>query len=188
MPRTSSARSAMIGSAADLLRVHGVAGTSFTRVIDDSGAPRGSISHHFPGGKRQLLAEAVRSAGGAATDAMGSAVLAGATSGEVFSAVCGRYRRALVDTGHVAGCPVAAVALEATSDDVLRSAVHEVFAAWRDVLASCLRREGRPDDEARDLADLCIAAVEGALLMARVERSTRALDAVHRQVGRLLQT
>lgn len=80
-----------------------------------------------------------------------------------------------------------AVALESGTDPVLGSAAREVFAEWRDVLTSCLQREGQPDDEARDLADLCVAAVEGALLVARVERSARPLDAVRRQVRRLLE-
>jgi TetR/AcrR family transcriptional repressor of lmrAB and yxaGH operons len=36
----------------------GVAGMSFTEVLDSSGAARGAIYHHFPGGKAQLVTEA----------------------------------------------------------------------------------------------------------------------------------
>ena len=49
-----SSRVSMISSAAALIGAHGLSGTSFSDVLADSGAPRGSIYHHFPGGKRQL--------------------------------------------------------------------------------------------------------------------------------------
>src|SRR4051794_22611266 len=63
MPRTSDARQRMIESAAVLFRERGVLGTSFTDVVEHSGAPRGSIYHHFRGGKMQLAEEATRWAG-----------------------------------------------------------------------------------------------------------------------------
>lgn len=53
----------MVQSAALLFRERGVLGTSFNDVIEHSGAPRGSIYHHFKGGKTQLAEEATRWAG-----------------------------------------------------------------------------------------------------------------------------
>src|SRR5437868_12985261 len=63
MPRTSDAGQKMIESAAVLFRERGVLGTSFSDVVEHSGAPRGSIYHHFQGGKTQLAEEATRWAG-----------------------------------------------------------------------------------------------------------------------------
>src|SRR5213082_2487619 len=59
----TNARERMIRSAAVLFREHGVEGTSFSDVLAHSGAPRGSIYHHFPGGKAQLVEEATRYGG-----------------------------------------------------------------------------------------------------------------------------
>ena len=42
----------------------GVGDTSFADVLAASGAPPGSVYHHFPGGKKQLVQEAIESAGG----------------------------------------------------------------------------------------------------------------------------
>src|SRR5919201_518936 len=58
-----SPRQRMIESAMALVAEHGVDGTSFSQVIEHSGAPRGSIYHHFPGGKAQLMEEATRYGG-----------------------------------------------------------------------------------------------------------------------------
>ena len=57
------AREAMLDSAITLFRERGVAATSLRDVVAHSGAPRGSIYHHFPGGKAQLAEEATQRAG-----------------------------------------------------------------------------------------------------------------------------
>src|SRR5438093_13219352 len=57
---TSDSRARMVRSAASLIRTRGVNATSFSDVLSDSGAPRGSIYHHFPNGKEQLAADAIR--------------------------------------------------------------------------------------------------------------------------------
>src|SRR5215212_7637164 len=63
VPTSNESRRRMIRSAALLFRRKGVDGTAFSDVIAHSGAPRGSIYHHFPGGKAELAEEATRYAG-----------------------------------------------------------------------------------------------------------------------------
>src|SRR5436305_12256742 len=53
-------RASMVRGAASLIRTRGVNATSFSEVLADSGAPRGSIYHHFPEGKKQLAEDAIR--------------------------------------------------------------------------------------------------------------------------------
>jgi TetR/AcrR family transcriptional regulator, lmrAB and yxaGH operons repressor len=55
----ADSRASMIRSAAALFGSRGLCATSFADVLADSGAPRGSIYHHFPGGKRQLAEDAI---------------------------------------------------------------------------------------------------------------------------------
>ena len=55
----NESRANMVRSAASLISEHGVNATSFSDVLADSGAPRGSIYHHFPDGKKQLTEEAM---------------------------------------------------------------------------------------------------------------------------------
>jgi TetR/AcrR family transcriptional regulator, lmrAB and yxaGH operons repressor len=176
----------MVTSAALLLREHGVGGTSFAKVLEHSSTPRGSIGHHFPAGKRELVADAVRFAGGAASEAMSRSVERGDSPAELFSMMCGFYRRALVDSEFAAGCPVGAVAQEAFDDDALREAVAEVFDDWRAVLQRALTSTGHEPARAEALAELCIASLEGALMLARVDRTTRPLDRVEQQLRTLL--
>jgi AcrR family transcriptional regulator len=187
MRQRSDTRSKMVTSAALLLREHGVGGTSFGKVLEHSATPRGSIGHHFPGGKREMVADAVRFAGGVASAAMRQAVERGDTPAELFAMVCGFYRRALVDSDFAASCPVGAVAQEAYDDPPLRDAAAEVFHAWRGILIDALVAEGHRRRPAAELAELCIAGLEGALMLARVEHDTGPVDRVERQLVALLR-
>lgn len=182
----SDTRSKMVTSAALLLREHGVGGTSFKKVLEHSSTPRGSIGHHFPAGKREMVADAVRWAGGAASAAMRHAIERGDTPAELFAMVCGFYRRALVDSAFAAGCPVGAVAQEAFDDEPLRAAAADVFDDWRALLEQSLTSSGHAPATAQDLAELCIAGLEGALMLARVQRSTTPVDRVEQQLRALL--
>lgn len=176
----------MVRSAALLLREEGVRGTSFPKVLEHADAPRGSLGHHFPGGKREMVADAVRWSGGFVTRAMDAAQKDGATAAEIVRHVVAFYRDALVPTDFRAGCPVGAVAQEAFDDAVLREVVAETIGDWRRALRSALRRDGFDAGEAEELADLAISSVEGALMLCRVDRSTTALDRVADVLARQL--
>src|SRR5438132_14340952 len=108
---TASPRQKMIWSAALLMRKHGVEGTSFSEVIERSGAPRGSIYHHFPGGKAQLIEEATRYAG----DFIAAGLAAALAADDPAAAVkrfASFWRGLLRDSDYTAGCPVVAASLE----------------------------------------------------------------------------
>jgi AcrR family transcriptional regulator len=173
----------MVRSAALLLREDGVSRTGFRDVVAHSGTPRGSIAHHFPGGKKQLVAEAVRYAGGVSTGAMRTKA---STPEEIVRLIFGLYRRALFDTSFAAGCPVGAVAQEAYDDPELRSEVQGVFDDWRDVLRESLRSAGHSRKRSIDLADMAIASMQGAIMLSRVDGTTDALDRVEKQLVALV--
>jgi AcrR family transcriptional regulator len=185
MPRKTDTREKMVTSAALLLRRDGVAGTGFRDVVEHSGTPRGSIGHHFPGGKRQLVAEAVRWAGGLSSNALRTKAR---TPEEIVTLIFGLYRRALFDTGFVAGCPVGAVAQEAYGDPALRDAVRAVFDEWREVLRASFTEAGHDDDAAAELADMAIASMQGAIMLSRVDGTSAALDRVERQLLALVRS
>src|SRR3569833_2507086 len=104
----SGSRERMVRSAAYLLREHGYSGTAFSDVIAHSGAPRGSIYHHFPGGKTQLAEEAVRY-----TDNFVAAGMRAATrDDDPVAAVRANHNKKhhkQKNSGFRAGCPIVAV-------------------------------------------------------------------------------
>ena len=129
MPRQSDARQRMIESAATLFREQGIEGTSFSDVLAHSGAPRGSIYHHFPDGKTQLAAEATQWAG---EYILASTIAALAESDPVGAIEASRrwWTRVLRDSDYQAGCVIVAATLEGEREPSVRAAAAHAFAKW----------------------------------------------------------
>ena len=179
----SGSRERMVRSAAYLLREHGYSGTAFSDVIAHSGAPRGSIYHHFPGGKTQLAEEAVRYAG----DFVAAGMRAATRDDDPVAAVrafLGWWRRVLVDSGFRAGCPIVAVIVASR----LSAAAAAAFERWRSALAAGLVAAGASPARAARLATLVVASVEGATLLCRARRSLEPLDHVTAELEDLISS
>jgi AcrR family transcriptional regulator len=172
----------MVVSAALLIRERGAHATAISDVLEHSGAPRGSAYHYFPGGRTQLLCEAVDYAG----EHVAGIITKAAGSHELLDTLIEKYRRQLLDSDFRAGCPVVAVAVEAGEERERMASVTEraaaVFDRWTDLIAQCLVADGFSVDRANELAVLATSAIEGAILLARVRRDLTPLDVVHRQL------
>ena len=186
MGARTDTRTKMVASAALLLRERGVAGTSIAQVLQHSGAPRGSTRFHFPGGKRHLMTEAVEWAGGTVTRMLTGAADRGEDPIEVLSAICSHYAREMEQSNFRAGCPIGAVAQDSFDDPALAPVVKGVLDEWTSAFARVLTVAGQRDDDAAELAELTVAAVEGAITLARVQRTTRPLSLVESKIGALL--
>jgi AcrR family transcriptional regulator len=183
-----SPRERMVVSAALLIRERGARATAISDVLAHSGAPRGSAYHHFPGGRTQLLCEAVDYAGEHVAAIIGEAD----GSLRLLDTLIEKYRQQLLDTDYRAGCPIAAVSVEAGEPEnreqmapvVARAAA--VFDRWSDLIAQRFIADGLSVDRSKELAVLATSALEGALLLARVRRDLTPLDIVARQLRNLL--
>jgi TetR/AcrR family transcriptional regulator, lmrAB and yxaGH operons repressor len=169
----------MIAATARLLAQRGLEGASLTDILEAAQAPRGSMYHHFPGGKDQLVGEAIDLAGRRSLEHMGD------LDGQSPEAVAGRFldgwRELLVRTQCRAGCAVMAVTVASDSDDVLRHA-DSVFASWIERLTQLFVTGGLSPSTASDLAIGLIAASEGAVAISRAQRDLRPFDVVARQL------
>jgi AcrR family transcriptional regulator len=183
----SDSRDRMIQSAALLFRENGYSGTGFRDVIEHSGAPRGSIYHHFPGGKEQLAAETMAWAAGVIERRIARA----ARSGDPIAALgifVDSWREVLEDSNFRAGCPVVAVAAEADAGSAATDAAAAAFTRWQDLIGRSLLDAGVSRTDARRLATTVVAAIEGAILLCRVRRDIRPLRDVHRALEATLRT
>lgn len=179
-------RERMVVSAALLIRERGAHATAISDVLEHSGAPRGSAYHYFPGGRTQLLCEAVDYAGEHV-----AAVIAGADDGlQLLDTLIDKYRRQLLDSDFRAGCPIVAVSVEAGEQhDAERMVIERaaaVFDRWTDLIAARFIADGIAPERARELAVLATSSLEGAIVLARVRRDLMPLDVVHRQLRDLL--
>jgi TetR/AcrR family transcriptional repressor of lmrAB and yxaGH operons len=175
MARERNTKQRMVVAAAESLRRRGLSGTSFTEVLADSGAARGAIYHHFPGGKADLVREAV-----AATGAGVSAALAALPDGPDEAAVVDAFltliRPVVLESVAGAGCAIAAVVSESAPGDALQVSSGEVLEEWHGTLAAHLKRAGAPAKRAAGLATLLLTTLEGAHILCRAAGEIRPFD------------
>ncbi|MFJ8630739.1 TetR/AcrR family transcriptional regulator [Streptomyces sp. NPDC093568] len=182
-------RERMVFSAAQLIRRDGVAATGMREVAAHAAAPRGSLQHYFPGGKEQLVNEAVGWAGRYAGKRVARfvAALPEPTPGGLFAQMVGQWTDEYEAAGFAGGCPVAAATVDcAESAESTREAAAAAFATWTGPVAGALVDMGVPRERADALATLMISALEGAILMARAERDARPLRTVAEELGPML--
>jgi AcrR family transcriptional regulator len=155
-------------------------------VLAESGAPRGSVYYHFPGGRNELIGAAVEVAGERMRETMERAS-DGAGPQEALAAFADFWKTRLVSSDFRAGCPIVAAAVDYEHlVPEAKEAVREVFAQWHDLLVGVLTQAGRTPARAQSLATLGISAVEGAVLMCRIRGSHQPLDDVVAELGPVL--
>jgi TetR/AcrR family transcriptional regulator, lmrAB and yxaGH operons repressor len=175
----------MICSAAALFGARGLSATSFSDVLADSGAPRGSIYHHFPGGKKQLAADAIRWTSEQVLAHIGACP--GGSPREVLAWFIDLWRQSVAASGGTSGCPVAGIAIDTdNTDNDLMDAARTAFSDWTATLASQLQAAGVPVQRAGPMATATLAAMEGALILCRAERSSQPLETIAGELMNLL--
>ena len=178
---TPGPRTRMVRGAADLLARGGLGGTSFREVLQRSSAPRGSVYHHFPGGKQELVAAAVNHVGDSLIAIIDGQ--AGRAADDVVAAVAAAMRHTLASSGLAAGCAVAAATVDAASEfPGLTDVASGVFRAWQAHLAAALHAGGIARPRADTLAVTVIAALEGAIILSRARHDITAYDHVTREL------
>jgi AcrR family transcriptional regulator len=189
-------RTRMIAGAAEMIARRGVSATSVREVVRHTETPRGSIAHHFPGGKQQLIEEAVSFAGKAIAVPL-DRMLQDKGAVEGVALFIAFWRKHLETTNFGSGCPVLAVCLEeafekqgvtpgdqgAAEQVRLLDIANSVFLDWRSIIAQALQREGVSTGRAKRLATLSVAAVEGTVAMCRASRNAQSLDEVSRELA-----
>jgi TetR/AcrR family transcriptional repressor of lmrAB and yxaGH operons len=172
-------RAKLVATTAELLQKQGYHATGLAQIIAESGAPRGSLYFYFPGGKEELAVAAIE-ASGAEWRAKIEALVAGVPDlGDAVVAVCRALADELVASDYQLGCPLATVALEAsTTSAPVREAVNAHWVGWRTAIAERLAAVGVAPAAARELATFVIASIEGALMLCKVGRDPQPLYAV----------
>ncbi|MFC9250860.1 TetR/AcrR family transcriptional regulator [Amycolatopsis thailandensis] len=174
MVRRTDTRQRMLDSAAELFHQQGYHATGLNQLVAAVGAPKGSLYFHFPGGKEQLAAEAIRQSADRLCDQLRAIV---ASSPDVITGienVVDALAKSLEESDFQRGCPLATVALDASGDsEEIRRACADGYTSWHTLIAEALNT-----DKAAHLATVVLAAVEGGLLLAKTLHDTAPLRAI----------
>lgn len=181
--KSAETRHRLLRNTARLLRTQGFAATGVTDILSASGVPRGSLYHHFPNGKEQLAAGAVTQSGQTIVHALREMIRTAGSVADGVRTFCDYYIKELETSGYARGCPLATVALEtsATTNPVQQHTA-TAFDAIVSVVADQLSHENV--EGPAEFATFIVAAIEGALVLAKATRSTDAISLVRDRLCR----
>lgn len=179
-----STRESILTAAAELMRHRGYAAVGMKDIAQASGAPIGSLYHHFRGGKVQIAREALINAGAAYGLLIPTLIDEYNDLGQALEGVFAQAAQDMAATGFANMCPVASVAAEvADTVEVLRETSAAVFRGWIDGGAAYFAARGLAPQLAREVTLALIGALEGAFVLARTMRDVAPLLAAGATLG-----
>jgi TetR/AcrR family transcriptional repressor of lmrAB and yxaGH operons len=180
-------RQAIVDAAVTLFRQRGYSATGLNDIVELSGAPKGSLYHYFPAGKASIGEAAVREAGRRVCETVEELAATAPSAGALIAAHAKLLAEWMAASGYRDGAPMATVLLEnAPHDAAITGAGAEALAAWRRILQAKLEADGFAPGRAQRLAGLAIAALDGALIQARVAESGAPIAAAAEELAALL--
>ncbi len=174
MGRAAEHQESLVRTAMRLFRRQGYASTGLAQILAESGAPRGSLYHYFPNGKEAVGEAAVELAGGLIRSMLAELAARHRDSKAFVRGYCKVMADWMEESGFRSGCPIATTLLEtAPGSPSITAAGRRAIDGWIDVIAGALAADGTERRAARSKAQLIVAAMEGALILARVRESSR---------------
>lgn len=159
----------LIIAASDLLQVKGYFGTGITEVLNRAEVPKGSLYHHFPKGKDELVVEALWH---------GTYVMLGRFKGVMkgnptgllgLSAIVDLLANDLLKSNYSRGCWVATVSLEVGQEQPeIQQACQNIYHYWMRSIEDYLvyKKEVNAAEKARFFLTL----IEGGFILAKSSR------------------
>ncbi|HEX3737392.1 MAG TPA: TetR/AcrR family transcriptional regulator [Solirubrobacterales bacterium] len=173
----SETKDRILETSGELFRRQGYMATGVKQIVEQAGAPFGSIYHFFPGGKEELGAETIRRSGFLYGLLFPEYVGPEVDLAKGVRAFFAGAAETLRETDFADACPIATVALEISStNEELREACADVFNLWIEGGVARFVEAGIKKKKARELVIEMIAALEGAFVLSRALRSTESVE------------
>ena len=183
----SEAKKRIIETTADLMQRNGYCATGLKDIIRESGTPRGSLYHYFPGGKEDITAAALQASGNQFGEALQRCIDLEGSVVKGLVRFIREYALSFEASGFEKGCPVATVALETASNSpVLQATLQDIFHNWCQILINHLVSTGWGEAEARNMAIFIMSSFNGALTMSRAAQRIEPMEIVASQIEQLL--
>ncbi|WP_182346811.1 TetR/AcrR family transcriptional regulator [Tomitella gaofuii] len=171
-------RERIVYQAVQHMRSRGPGGASLRAIVRDADAPWGSLRHYFPGGKDQLLTEALQWSGEYASARVQAYLdsVAHPTPGGLLEALADGWIADLQRRGFSRGCPIAAATMDAGGGPDVASATGAALERWEGVIVAALGEMDAPDPQRA--ANVLLSLLEGAVLLCRAKQSVQPLEDV----------
>ncbi len=173
MAKASSAREDMLSAAVELFRARGYEGVGVAELLEKSGAPRGSLYFHFPGGKEQIGSEVVERVGAEVAKRFRDLHESGVDLDTFIVRVFKTTAKESKERDYTASCPMAAIATGfGSGNPKLAAAVREAFGSWEKEIRIAAAARGMSEANAATIASAMLTAMEGAFVISKAQASS----------------
>lgn len=177
----------IIAAARRLMQQRGYHGVGTAAILAEADAPKGSMYHHFPEGKERIAAEAVGRIRDDVLAVLDIALHRRTPADALVRRLARNMAGWLRATDFRESTMLASVVPGADPAlPMLQRALHDALHAWRAALTTLLMRQGLSGSRARSLAQTILAALEGAMMTARIERDAEVVQVVAAQLVQLI--
>ena len=167
---TASTRDRMLDAAESLMRERGLGGAGIKEIVARSGTPIGSVYHHFPEGKTELAAEALRRHSAKALRLLAAAFAPDTPVAERVRTLFSTAAKGFEKSGRFKSCPIGTVTLDLDAgDSVLREVCAEAVESWVETIAG--RLPWKSQKARRSFAEMVVTTFEGAFIVSRARHS-----------------
>ncbi len=180
-PEPEDTRSRILRAAQRRFRKQGYHRTGLAEILLDAGAPKGSLYHHFPGGKEAIGVAVIESITAGLLQLLGGS-RARSTEGAITAAGA-QMALAIARTRHELCTLFAAFASERATAPQLALAVDTAYQALIAAIAERLRADGWSKGAAKDKATVVLALLEGGALLSQAQQSLRPFELAVRQAA-----
>ncbi|HMA32168.1 MAG TPA: TetR family transcriptional regulator C-terminal domain-containing protein [Casimicrobiaceae bacterium] len=172
MSHGSGSRERMIEATISLLRGSGFTGAGINEIVRASAAPKGSVYHHFPGGKLQIAGEALAVYTRRVMTFIDQALSARRRPGDKLKSLFDALATRIEESDFRKSCAVGTVSLDLDEDlEALRGILAAALADWTALIASHF--DLGDARRTRSFAGLVLTTIEGAYVRSRAERTSR---------------
>ncbi|WP_256855830.1 TetR/AcrR family transcriptional regulator [Terribacillus halophilus] len=177
----------ILRTASELFQRQGFHGTGLNQIIEESGAPKGSLYYHFPNGKEEIALEAIKLMKTLVLEGAAKDLAAKDTAVEAFQYHIHNIAADFEKKQQMEGVQIGLIASEtAATNEVLRNSCQHAYADWQALYTDRLIAFGYEKEMAKDLAVTINALIEGAVILAVTNASGNPLYSVAKQLPSLL--
>jgi TetR/AcrR family transcriptional regulator, lmrAB and yxaGH operons repressor len=182
-PTEPDTRSRILTAAQRLFRKRGYHATGLNDILELARAPKGSMYHHFPGGKEAIGVCVIDDI---ARGLLGLLAQSRARSTEALLLQVGEKLTVTMEKTDYEICALfSAFSAERKSSPQLGAAVALAYEALVGAIAERLQREGLPAKAAQDKALMVTALLEGGSLLSQAQQNSAAFKLSYKQAAAL---
>jgi TetR/AcrR family transcriptional repressor of lmrAB and yxaGH operons len=170
-------RANIVDAASRLLEEQGYHATGLNQIVEESGAPKGSLYYYFPDGKEEISEEALRQTGQRVESNIRRIMAEADSAAQGIRTLMHRIAKRIEESEYRAGGPITTVALESAPGNTrLNRASREIYDDWQEAFRERMIEDGVAEARADRLASTVLAAIEGAMVLARTRESRGPLE------------